>query len=171
MFQQHDLNPMLAARARAISTHTSLAHQLLGPWCTEAETADPNFAGPDQVGDSRVGDLLRVDDGRNHQQSTIMSGTRRLFFMAPHFQPRRLWNTLWVRGAVCRGRLNQWLCRNRSRAKTPRPQQAWRAKGARHDDMPRVTATTATFQISRQGHTINAGIVKFLLTLSPCKGS
>jgi hypothetical protein len=52
------------------------------------ETILPDFAGPDEVGDSRVGDLLRVGDGRNHQQGTIMSGTQRLSFMAPPFQTK-----------------------------------------------------------------------------------
>ena len=78
--------------------------------------------------------------------------------------------TLWVRGAsAAASQPNGWA--ETARAPRPHTQTSVAGKGARQDRMPRVTATTATLQISRQGHTINAGVVKFLRTLSPCKGS
>jgi hypothetical protein len=89
MFQQHDLNPNTRCkRPSNLYPHTLYLASCRVLDVLRQKQAEANLAGLNEVGDSRVGDLLRVGDGRNHQQSTIMSGTRRLFFMAPPFQPR-----------------------------------------------------------------------------------
>src|SRR5262249_31892848 len=84
MFQENKLNAdARCQRASDLYPHTPWLTSYRGLGLLKRKQPDPNFAGPDEVGDSRVGDLLRIGDGRNHQQSTIMSGTRRLFFTAP----------------------------------------------------------------------------------------